>query len=462
MRTLYLDLAMGAAGDMLTAALLELLPEEEQKRFLEEFNALGIPGVRTERENVKRCGISGTHITVKVDGVEEGDGDGHEDHDHHCHSHEHDHDHDHGHDHEHDHDHDHEDHDHGHHHHDCEEHDHDHEDHEHHHDHEGHDHGHDHGHHHHHHSGMHDISHVVEALPVPERVKKDVLAVYGLIADAESRVHGVPVTEIHFHEVGAMDAVADVTAVCLLMERLAPDRVAASPVHVGSGQVRCAHGIMPVPAPATAELLKGIPMYGGRIRGELCTPTGAALVRYFADRFGDMPVMEAERIGYGMGRKEFEAANCVRAVIGTEEDRGQKVVELRFNVDDMTGEEISFAAERIFEAGALEVFTTPVMMKKSRPGLLVTVLFEEESREKVLEAVFRNTSTIGVREVETRRTVLKRTERSMETSFGTVREKVSEGFGAVRRKFEFDDVARIAREQDMELRAVRRVLEGQE
>ena len=309
---------------------------------------------------------------------------------------------------------------------------------------------------------MHDISHVVEALPVPERVKKDVLAVYGLIADAESRVHGVPVTEIHFHEVGAMDAVADVTAVCLLMERLAPDRVAASPVHVGSGQVRCAHGIMPVPAPATAELLKGIPMYGGRIRGELCTPTGAALVRYFADRFGDMPVMEAERIGYGMGRKEFEAANCVRAVIGTEEDRGQKVVELRFNVDDMTGEEISFAAERIFEAGALEVFTTPVMMKKSRPGLLVTVLFEEESREKVLEAVFRNTSTIGVREVETRRTVLKRTERSMETSFGTVREKVSEGFGAVRRKFEFDDVARIAREQDMELRAVRRVLEGQE
>lgn len=208
MRTLYLDCGMGAAGDMLTAALLELLPRPDE--FVKRLNGLGIPGVTYRLEQAEKCGITGSRVTVTVNGETE------HDHDHH--------------------------------------------------------HDHDHEHAHHHHNGMHEIGHIVERLPVSDRVRRDILAVYDGIAQAESHVHGVPVTDIHFHEVGTMDAVADVTAVCLLMEELAPDQVIASPVHVGSGTVRCAHGILPVPAPATAYILRDVPIYGGGIDGELCVP----------------------------------------------------------------------------------------------------------------------------------------------------------------------------------------------
>ena len=163
---------------------------------------------------------------------------------------------------------------------------------------------------------MHEIGHIVEALSVSDKVKTDILAVYELIAEAEGHAHGMPVSQIHFHEVGTMDAVADITAVCLLMEELAPEQVVASPVCVGTGKVRCAHGILPVPAPATADILRGVPVYGGTIRAELCTPTGAALLKHFASAFGPLPLMTVERIGYGMGKKEFEAANTLRAMYG--------------------------------------------------------------------------------------------------------------------------------------------------
>lgn len=251
MKTLYFDCSMGAAGDMLTAALLELFSDSDA--VLTELNELKIPEVRFLRETAVKCGIQGTHISVKINGVEE---------------------------------------------------------HEHHHE----EHFHEQGHHQ--HRSMSDIGKIVTDLPLSSKVKEDILAVYGLIAEAESHVHGVPVTEIHFHEVGTMDAIADITAVCYLMEKLSPEKVVISPVHVGSGQVRCAHGILPVPAPATAYILRDIPIYGGTIRGELCTPTGAALLKHFATDFGSMPMMKVSNIGYGMGRKDFEAANCVRAMIG--------------------------------------------------------------------------------------------------------------------------------------------------
>ena len=301
MKTLYLDCGMGAAGDMLTAALLDLLPDKES--FIAELNSLGIPGVMFSNTITAKCGIRGSHITVKVNGVEEAEQLRSYEHEHRClHEHAHEHVPHHHHEHEHDHEHLY-----------AYEHVHDHE----------HPHSHEHAHdgeHMHHHSGMHEIGHVVETLPVSEKVKSDIMAVYALIADAESRAHGVPVSEIHFHEVGTMDAIADITAVCLLMERLAPEQVVVSPVHVGCGHVRCAHGILPVPAPATALLLRNVPIYGGRIQGELCTPTGAALLKYFAARFGEMPVMRVSDIGYGMGKKDFAEANCVRALIGNTED----------------------------------------------------------------------------------------------------------------------------------------------
>ena len=407
MKTLYLDCSMGAAGDMLTAALLELLPEPDE--FIEKMNNLGIPGVHVHADRAEKCGITGTRVSVHVHGQEESD---------HMHGH-----HDHAH--------------------------HDHHDHEH------------HDHEHHHHSGMHEIAHLVEDLDVPASVKRDILAVYGLIAGAESRVHGKPVDEIHFHEVGTLDAVADVTAVCLLMHMIAPERVCASAVHVGSGSVLCAHGILPVPAPATAYLLRGVPIYGGQIEAELCTPTGAALLKYFVSEFGPMPEMTVDAIGYGMGKRDLPRANCVRAMLGQirEAEAAQIALELSCNVDDMSAEEISYAMDRLFAAGAREVFTVPVGMKKSRPGTLLRVICLPEQREAILRALFRHTSTIGVRETPTRRYVLERSSFTVKTPLGEIRGKRSEGYGVERIKYEYDDLARIARANNLTLEDVRKIAE---
>ena len=467
MKTLYLDLGMGAAGDMLTAALLELLPDPEE--MMRKLNALEIPGVEFKNETTSKCGINGTHMSVTVHGEEE---ESHDVHDHESHDHEdHEHDHEHSHEgHEHDHEHSHEDHDHEHSHEDHEhDHGHSHEDHDHEHSHEDHvhdyehhhDHEHSHDHHHHHHSSMHDIEHLVnDHLAVSDRVKKDVLAVYSLIAEAESHVHGVPVSEIHFHEVGTMDAVADITAVCMLMEAVAPDEVVASPVHVGSGHVRCAHGILPVPAPATAYILRDVPMYGGRIRGELCTPTGAALLKRFVTRFGDMPVMKAKAVGYGMGKKDFEMANCVRAILGETQDQGDVVYELSCNIDDMTGEKIGFAMEQLFELGALDVYTTPIGMKKSRPGILFRVLCREQDRNTMAQAMFKYTTTIGIREQKMNRYVLQRSFDEVETRYGVIRRKNVSGYGVVRSKPEYEDLAKAAAAYGVSIAEVEREAEN--
>ena len=253
MRVMHIDCSMGAAGDMLSAALLELLPANERDGFVEALNRQGIPGVSVDAETSVKCGVSGTHIRVKVHGEEE-----------------------------------------------------------------GHTHGHDA--HHHEHRGMAEIEHIVNDLEgLSEKVRSDVMNVYKIIADAESKAHGVPVAEVHFHEVGAMDAIADVSAVCMLMDRIGAARVTASPVNVGGGTVKSAHGILPVPAPATAFILEGIPYYSGDIKSELCTPTGAALLKYFVAEFREMPPMTIEAAGFGMGTKDFEKANCVRISLGTAE-----------------------------------------------------------------------------------------------------------------------------------------------
>lgn len=403
MKTLYLDCSMGAAGDMLAAALLELLPDPDA--FVAELNALAIPGVKFSRETSVKCGITGTHLQVTVHGEEE------DAHDHH-HAHSHDHHHDHA-----------------------------------------HAHHHNHAHIHHHHASLHNIEHIVRGhLSLPATVADNVMAVYRLIADAESKAHGKPVSEIHFHEVGTMDAIADITAVCLLMHRLAPDEIIVSPVHVGSGQVHCAHGILPVPAPATATILQDVPIYGGSIQGELCTPTGAALLKHFANSFGDMPVMRTSAIGYGMGQKDFPAANCVRALLGERSAASDDVIELCCNIDDMTGEAIGYAFDKLFAAGALDVYTIPIGMKKSRPGHLLHVICREADKDALVRALFAHTTTIGIRENRFRRYTLDRRIETIETVDGPVRRKCSTGYGVSREKFEHDDLARIADAQGLSLR----------
>lgn len=432
MKTLYLECNMGAAGDMLTAALLELHPDPQG--FVERMNRLGLPGVVFAAQPAVKCGITGTQVSVTVGGEEE------ESHDVPLHSHVHEtaqdeahpghtHDHVHVHDHDHEHTHDHE-----------------------------HSHGHEHGHGHHHHAGMGDIRHILSHLDIPQPVRQDAEAVYQLIAQAESHAHGRPVEEIHFHEVGTLDAVTDVVAVCWLLHDLAPEQIVASPVHVGCGQVRCAHGILPVPAPATAYILQGVPTYGGSVQGELCTPTGAALLKHFVQRFGSSPVMRVEKTGYGMGKKDFEAANCVRAMLGQTQEESTAIAQLACNLDDMTPEALGFAQERLWEAGALDVTTAPIGMKKNRPGVQLTCLCRLEDREKLVSVLFAHTTTLGVRESLCTRYTLARSQRTVETEHGPVRVKEARGWGVTREKPEYEDVAKIAREQGLTLDQVKELL----
>lgn len=390
MRTLYLDCGMGAAGDMLAAALLELHPQPEA--FVDRLNRLGFPGVGIDLEKSVKCGIVGTHFAVKIHDLEE---------DEHLHDHPH-----------------------------C-------------------------------HGSMENIRSIVSSLKIPSLVKLDILSVFGEIAEAESLVHGVPVEQIHFHEVGSMDAIVDITAVCLLMAELEFDRVIASPVHVGSGTVRCAHGILPVPAPATAHILKNIPIYGGSIQSELCTPTGAALLKHFVTEFGEMPTMRVEKIGYGMGKKDFPRANCLRLLSGETPEETQEIFELSCNLDDMTGEEIGFALELLLQQGALDAFTVPIGMKKSRPGVMLCLICRRADKERLASLLFQHTTTLGIREKPCSRYTLQREIVTEATPYGQIRKKVSCGYGVCREKWEYEDLARIAGEQNIGLRELQNQLKKQ-
>ncbi len=389
MKTLYLECNMGAAGDMLTAALLEL--HENPSGFLTRLNGAGIPGVTVTAEPSVKCGIAGTHIKVTINGHEE-----HEHHDHHAHNH-------------------------------------------------------THG-----HNSFHEIGHTIGHLNIPNTTKQNALEVYKLIARAESDVHGVPVSQIHFHEVGELDAVADIVGVCMLIDELAPERIIASPVNTGSGQVRCAHGILPVPSPAAAVLLQNIPIYSDGTTGELCTPTGAALLKYFTKEFRAMPVMTADKIGYGMGRKDFKKANCVRAFLGESETRSEEVTELVCHLDDMTPEAVAFAQQLLFEEGALDVTVTPTLMKKGRTGSVFACMCRTEDKDKLLRLLFKHTTTLGIREYNPRRYTLERECTEIQTDFGIVRVKTAYGFGVRKTKPEYEDIAKIARERGMSVQDVLR------
>ena len=454
---------MGAAGDMLMAALLEL--HENPDDFLSRLNGIGIPRVHVSAEPSVKCGITGTYIKVSVNGREEISED------HYSHG-------DHGHTHNHD------------------DHAHSHGDHGHTHDANDHSHSHDHD-----HSSYHGIEHLIGHLNVSDTVKKNALQVYKLIAEAESLAHGVPISQVHFHEVGEMDALADIIGVCMLIEELTPDRIISSPVNVGSGHVRCSHGILPVPAPATATILKGVPIYCDQIKGELCTPTGAALLKHFTDEFCTLPEMTISDIGYGMGTKDFKKANCVRTFLSIEvppterkppadcraaqmyyvseadaparscpewgtastpvahlneqsASPSEQVIELVCNIDDMTAEAIAYAQQLLLSEGALDVYTSSIGMKKGRAGLSFTCMCHTDDREKMLSLIFKHTSTLGVREYVSQRHTLQKEHSEIQTKFGTVRVKTSSGFGVKRSKLEYEDIARIAFENGLSIQEV--------
>lgn len=370
----------------------------EKARFLADMNAL-LPGVRLEAEAVRRQGIAGTHMRVAVHGQEEG-------HDRH------------------------------------------------------------HEHHHHEHHSLVDIEAMIDGFSLPQAVRESAKSTYGLIAQAESEAHGVDVGEVHFHEVGALDAVVDVTGVCYLLHLLSPEAVCASTVTVGSGTIHTAHGLLPVPAPATARLLAGVPVTAGDIEAEMCTPTGAALLRTFARSFGPMPDGTVLGCGYGCGTKDFHRANCLRAFLldtaEASEGPNDRIVELKANIDDMTGEDMGFAMERLLEAGAVDVSYAPVYMKKDRPGVVLTCLCRPGDADRLAREMLRHTSTFGVRRTDCPRYAMSVSSAEVETVYGSVPRKTGTGYGLVKSKPEYEAMAEAARLHGVPLAEVRRACGGEQ
>ncbi len=388
MKILYLDCGMGAAGDMLMAALLDLHPSPE--RFINELNLVleGLAEIRVEDR--LSSGISAKHVRVLVNGEEEG--------------------HNHG---------------------NCA-------------------HAHAHG-----HSGA-EIKSRIKNLKIPQDIKNEISAIYESILKAESKVHGAEQEHVHLHELGSIDALCDILGVALLMSEIKPEKVVCSAVNLGGGSVSCAHGELTVPAPATAELISGMKVYGSDINAELLTPTGAALLKHYVHEFGPMPEMIVSKEGRGCGTKEFRRANVIRAFLGDVSEQNQKEkILLECAIDDMTGEELGFLTEMLFSAGALDVYTSPIYMKKQRPANLVSCVCENGEKEKMLHCFFKHSSSIGIRESAVLRHELKREVETVDTNFGKVRIKKSLGYGALKEKWEYEDLKKIATEQNLSLREIK-------
>jgi len=417
MRTLYLDCFSGIAGDMTLAALVDL--GADLSYIIDHLKQLPIDAFEMDVQSVVKQGVAAKTLHLHID----------EGHDHH-HSHSHDHSHAHG-DHHHDHD----------------QHYHFHVVHDHHH--HDHDHGHDHAHdHHHEHRRAADILSMIESSQLPDRVKQRSMAIFQVIAEAEGKIHGIDPSEVHFHEVGAMDSIIDTIGVCLALENLEIDEIYASPVATGQGYAKMAHGLYPIPAPATFELLKGIPLAELNARGELTTPTGAGILKALVKEFKPIiPSMTVDRIGYGAGTKDFDHPNVLRALLL--EENGAMIREsiyvLEAQLDDMSGEALGYTMEQLFKAGALDVYYSPVFMKKNRPGTLITVLAALDKADHCEDVILTETTTLGVRRSLWTRNILERRFITVETSYGeiTVKQAMRDN-QIVHEAPEYEDVARAA------------------
>lgn len=379
MKKLYFQCDMGAAGDMLCGALLDLLDSAKQQDALNVLNNIGFDGVSVSVQRQVKCMISGTKFQVEIRKAEQ----------------------------------------------------------------------------YHNHTHIHQIYERIDSFNVDDKTKNDAKSVYAMIAQAESRVHNTEVADIHLHEVGAKDAVMDIVSACYLFHKIGAEKIAVSPITTGYGSVKTAHGVMSVPAPASVELLKGVPCKTGDIEGELATPTGIALLKYFADDFTHNNEMTIQKTGYGMGSRDFERANCVRAFLGDDSENEETVYELRCEVDDMTGEEMGYCINKLIQCGAKDAYVQSIVMKKSRPGMLLTVVCSEASADEMTKLIFKHTTTLGIRKIKCTRNVLNR--EIIEQN--AVRVKRSSGFGTQKEKIEFDDLAKIADENDISLFEARKMIE---
>jgi pyridinium-3,5-bisthiocarboxylic acid mononucleotide nickel chelatase len=312
--------------------------------------------------------------------------------------------------------------------------------------------------HHPHHRRLAQILEMIRGAELSERVKRTAEGIFRRLAEAEGKVHGHSPEEVHFHEVGALDAIVDIVGAALCLEMLGWPKVVASPMPTFHGYVKGAHGVFPLPAPATAEILRGVPWRKLDIEGELVTPTGAAIIREIAAEFGPLPAMRIDRIGYGAGKSEFEIPNALRVMIGQETASPHSpgtVAVVETNIDDLNPQFYETAMERLFAAGALDVFLTPIQMKKNRPGTLLSVICEPAGTDAIAAVILAETSTLGVRISRWERICLERRCEEVATEFGKIRIKIGErGGAAITASPEYEDCKRAATEHGVPLRQV--------
>ncbi len=436
MKILYYDVFCGISGDMNLGALVDLgvdfdyLKTELKKLNIEEeFDLVRSSGVKH--------GITGTKVDVVLHN-QDGHEQPHNHHGHHGHEHSHK---DHGRSHEHEHPH-----------------KHTHEEHAHIHTHESHSHDHSHGSHD--HRNFATIKEMINSSDLKEEVKNTAIEIFRYVAEAEGKVHGKPLEEVHFHEVGATDSIVDIVGAAICLDALKVDQVMASPVQVGGGFVRCAHGMMPVPAPATAEILRDVPVRYNVVQSETTTPTGAAILKATVGTYTDTNELSIVKVGYGIGNKDFEVPNVLRVYLAETEGNSsdlqiEKQFEMSCNIDDMTGERFGYVEKTLFEAGALDVWKTPIMMKKGRPATKLSVLFKEEQRSVLQEIIFRETTTAGVRETSVTKYMMKRSYEKVATKYGDVQVKHLYLNGeVVKSKPEYEDCLHLAVTNHVSIQAI--------
>jgi uncharacterized protein (TIGR00299 family) protein len=436
MRIAYLECFSGISGDMFLGALVDagVAPELLTKTVA----ALGLgDDTRLEISRVDRSGISATKVDVIAAGEKElpreefWEAES-------ARPHRHEHDHEHAHSHEHHHEHSHE-----------------------------HSHGHEHSHKH-PHRGLNEIREIINRAAISPTAKERAIRIFEALGASEARVHNSDIESIHFHEVGAIDAIVDIVCAAVGSEALGVDEWVCSPLNVGGGTVNCAHGTFPIPAPATLDLLRNAPVYSGEIQKELVTPTGAAIVHVLATRFSSFPRMKTSTTGYGAGSRNFHGVpNVLRLSVG--ESLGEdsllsetgvhvpveEIAILEANVDDMTPQVFGYVMEQALVAGALDVFGTAVQMKKNRPGMLLTVLCRPEDSSRITRLIFAETTTLGVRMRQEKRAILRRRHLAVQTKWGEVRMKLANLNGSVSNYSpEYEDCRRIAEQQRVPLKAV--------
>jgi len=313
--------------------------------------------------------------------------------------------------------------------------------------------------HEHKHRHLSDIKQIIEASALKETVKQRAVQIFTRLAEAEARVHNEPVDHVHFHEVGALDAIVDVVGAAICFDALQIDRFICSPIHVGSGMVKMAHGQFPIPPPAVTELLKGVPFYATEIKGELLTPTGAAIITSVCREYGPIPRITTDLSGYGAGTREYQDfPNVLRVLIGQTEDTGatdERLWMIETNLDDASPQIIGHVMDRVLESGALDCFFTPVQMKKNRPGVLLSVLCSAGDKETVMKLLFTETTTLGVRSYEVTRRALQRSLVRVETPYGPIDVKVAHLDGRVVNEMpEFEQCRQAAAKTGVPLKVV--------